>query len=453
MAISAQEQYLIELINAARLDPSAEARRLGIGLNDGLAAGSITAAAKQVLAPDTLLESAALSHSNWMLSADVFSHIGQDGSTPASRATAAGYIWNSVGENIGWTGSTGSVDPTAAIISLHDGLFKSAGHRVNLMNNDYREIGVAQVAGDFTYNGTVFHASMLTELFGRSGSSVILTGVAYNDTNSDGKYSIGEGRSAVTFVAQGKSDVTETAGGYDLALTASSRVGVAGYVDGQKFAVAINMMGGNVKLDVVNGNLLRSSGHLNLWGGAIENVELIGIANLQMNTRWSSAGNLLKGNAGNNVITAGVGNDTVSGGLGNDRLFGDAGNDTLRGDAGNDYLAGGSGNDRLEGGSGNDTLVGERGSDTLFGGLGADHFVFNVGDGRDAIEDFAIAEGDRIKFDADIWGGTRITTAYLLTHFSHVVTDGVMIDFRNGHSVMLDGLTTTTGLNNAIEII
>lgn len=90
MALTAAEQYLLELINRARLDPAAEARRLGLNLNDNLAPGSIDASAKQVLAPNALLETAATAHSKWMLAADVFSHNGSNGSTPASRVTATG---------------------------------------------------------------------------------------------------------------------------------------------------------------------------------------------------------------------------------------------------------------------------------------------------------------------------------------------------------------------------
>ncbi len=47
---TAQEQLMLELINRARLDPAAEAARQGIALNSGLAANSISTAAKQVLA-------------------------------------------------------------------------------------------------------------------------------------------------------------------------------------------------------------------------------------------------------------------------------------------------------------------------------------------------------------------------------------------------------------------
>ena len=38
---TAYEQYFLELVNRARANPGAEAARVGIGLNDGLAAGTI----------------------------------------------------------------------------------------------------------------------------------------------------------------------------------------------------------------------------------------------------------------------------------------------------------------------------------------------------------------------------------------------------------------------------
>ena len=54
-AFSAQEQLMLEMINRARLDPKAEAARLGISLNQGIAAGAISSSAKQPLAPNELL--------------------------------------------------------------------------------------------------------------------------------------------------------------------------------------------------------------------------------------------------------------------------------------------------------------------------------------------------------------------------------------------------------------
>lgn len=56
MTLSAAEQYAIELINRARLDPAAEALRYGVALNAGLSAGTISNDALYVLAPNTELE-------------------------------------------------------------------------------------------------------------------------------------------------------------------------------------------------------------------------------------------------------------------------------------------------------------------------------------------------------------------------------------------------------------
>ena len=76
MTLIAAEQFLLELINRARLDPVVEAARNGIDLNEGLAAGTITAGAKQVLVSNDLLERAAVLHSQFMIDADIFSHTG-----------------------------------------------------------------------------------------------------------------------------------------------------------------------------------------------------------------------------------------------------------------------------------------------------------------------------------------------------------------------------------------
>lgn len=74
MTLSAAEQYLLELINRARLDPQAEANRYDLPLNAGLGAGTISGEALQVLSPNSELNEAAVAHSEWMLNADVQSY-------------------------------------------------------------------------------------------------------------------------------------------------------------------------------------------------------------------------------------------------------------------------------------------------------------------------------------------------------------------------------------------
>src|SRR5215218_3843830 len=85
------EQYMLELLNRARANPSAEASRLGISLNEGLPAGTITSTAKQPLAFNTNLIDAARKHSAWMIANDTFAHAGENNTDPGDRMTAAGY--------------------------------------------------------------------------------------------------------------------------------------------------------------------------------------------------------------------------------------------------------------------------------------------------------------------------------------------------------------------------
>src|SRR5215212_448995 len=87
------EQYLVELINRGRANPTAEATRYGIALNEGLTAGTITTTAKQPLAINPYLTDGARKHSQWMIDTDTFSHTGQGGTNPGQRMTNAGYAF------------------------------------------------------------------------------------------------------------------------------------------------------------------------------------------------------------------------------------------------------------------------------------------------------------------------------------------------------------------------
>jgi RTX calcium-binding nonapeptide repeat (4 copies) len=96
------------------------------------------------------------------------------------------------------------------------------------------------------------------------------------------------------------------------------------------------------------------------------------------------------GGDGNDPIEGGIGDDHLYGGAGYDVINGNDGNDYLEGNGQNDILSGGSGNDKLFGGKGDDTLGGGTGNDNLEGGLGNDTYIYNSGDGFDAIADLGI---------------------------------------------------------------
>ncbi|MES2434647.1 MAG: CAP domain-containing protein [Pseudomonadota bacterium] len=443
MALTAAEQYLLELINRARLDPAGEAARYGIDLNAGIAAGSISTASKQVLASSEQLENAAIGHSQWMLAEDVFSHTGRGGSQPWDRAAQAGYGWSAIAENISWRGSTGALDLNASIASHHQGLFLSTtGHRQNMLNASYQEIGISQEYGSFTQSGKTYNASMLTEDFGKpSAAKAFLTGVIYNDTDRNSFYSIGEGVAGATFAAQDKSTSSAAAGGYAIALTAAADVRVTGKVDGLDYAFSVGMTNGNVKVDIVNHNVLLSSGNIGLNLG-INNLTLLGNANL-----------FATGNANANVITGNDGANRFDGGAGDDVLMGRNGADNLTGGLGSDKLLGGNGTDRLAGGGGADQLDGGGGNDVLVGNLGSDAFVFANDFGRDVVVDFLRADKDRLVFDDLIWGGTALSAQQVVSQFAHVVSGNVVFEFSANEVITLNGVTSTTGLAEALTIV
>ena len=184
---SAQEQLMLELVNRARLDPNAEAKRLGITLNQGIAAGSITAAAKQPLAGNTLLNDAARAHSQWMIDHDVFDHTGAGGTSPFQRMTTAGYTgFTAAGENIAFRGTTGTLPFTNFVAMQHDDLFLSVhGHRENILEPGFREIGIGAMTGVFSDGTGDYNSVLTTQDFGTRSSNPIVTGVAYDDSGTE----------------------------------------------------------------------------------------------------------------------------------------------------------------------------------------------------------------------------------------------------------------------------
>ncbi|MFG2679617.1 CAP domain-containing protein [Streptomyces sp. NPDC048392] len=86
------------------------------------------------------LTRAADDYSDVMAGSGVMSHTGPDGSTMASRVEAAGYRWSTLGENI----ARGQADAA----SVMDSWMNSPGHRANILNCSFKELGVGVHFGD-----------------------------------------------------------------------------------------------------------------------------------------------------------------------------------------------------------------------------------------------------------------------------------------------------------------
>jgi uncharacterized protein YkwD len=237
---TAQEQYMLQLVNEARTNPQAAAERVTSNLTpdvvatlnyyhvDPIAAKQAiaTSTAKPPLAWNPALAVAAQAHSQDMANTQVQSHTGSDGSSADQRMQQSGYTnHNSTGENA-YAYST-SVDEAMQAFLLDWGV-ADQGHRRNLLQPNvssstaFRDTGIGMVN---TYNSN-FGPLVITQDFGsRPNSPAQLVGVAYYDNQQTRFYAPGEGQGNVqidaTNLATGATTSTTTwdSGGYALPLS------------------------------------------------------------------------------------------------------------------------------------------------------------------------------------------------------------------------------------------
>ena len=105
------------------------------------------------------LSNAAEDHSNDMAQDNFFSHTGVDGSTVSDRVKNNGYEYSRVGENIA-AGQTSAAE-------VVEGWMNSPGHRANILNPNYAEIGVGY---EYLENdtGSSNYNQYWTQVFGTS---------------------------------------------------------------------------------------------------------------------------------------------------------------------------------------------------------------------------------------------------------------------------------------------
>ena len=268
---TAEEQYMLELINRARANPPAEGLRLQATTDpDILRAYSYfdVDLAKVVadfagylprppLAFNANLIAAARGHSQDMVVNDFQGHTGSNGSTLTTRVEAAGYTgWNALAENV--YAYAKNIFYGHAAFNVDWGVL-GLGHRLNIMNFSaggpvYTEIGIGILAE--TSPTTAVGPLVVTEDFGmRAGGQRVVVGVIYKDDDRDGFYSIGEGIAGILVsTSQGNYAYTSASGGYAIPLTSSSgnitvRAEGAGLSAAQERSVSL--AGNNVKADFV----------------------------------------------------------------------------------------------------------------------------------------------------------------------------------------------------------
>ena len=126
------DRQVLELINEARL----QGRRCGSKALDATAP----------LRANAALEHAALLHAQDLAENNFLGHEGTSGSLPGNRATAAGYAWSNIGENVA-AGQTTAEEVVGTWLA-------STGHCENLMSPDYSDTGVAHAVNRSSDKGT-----------------------------------------------------------------------------------------------------------------------------------------------------------------------------------------------------------------------------------------------------------------------------------------------------------
>lgn len=106
------------------------------------------------LTSNSVLASAAQAKANDMLAKQYFSHNTPSGETPWSFIKAAGYSYVTAGENL-------AIDFTEAE-SVQTAWMNSPGHRANIMNKSFQEIGIGIAKG--MYNG--HQTTIVVQMFG-----------------------------------------------------------------------------------------------------------------------------------------------------------------------------------------------------------------------------------------------------------------------------------------------
>ncbi|ADE35577.1 CAP domain-containing protein [Methanohalophilus mahii] len=139
---SAEEKQMLDLINEER--------------------------AEQGVSPlqfNSLLNEVSSEHSRDMIENNYFAHDSYDGTSYWQRLQDFNYQSSTTAENI-------AMNVPFDLQKAHANLMASPGHRTNILNPDYNEIGIGIWVGDYTCNGVTYsNAAMFTQDFGWNTSA------------------------------------------------------------------------------------------------------------------------------------------------------------------------------------------------------------------------------------------------------------------------------------------
>lgn len=262
---TAAEMAFIYELNRARSDPQRYDTENSLG---GILNG---VAAQPPLALNLNLVESARFHSTEMANNGYFGHQSSvTGDWPNKMARDAGYPLNS-----GLSNTTNNIESLAARYSnssisysatealkalIIDAGVPSLGHRKHLLAmeafyQNFTEVGTGYDEGQGA-NGWTFGAYWSIHTGYRDTAMTWLTGVVYDDANSNGRYDQGEGLSGVTVsVAGGGSMVTTTGGGWSISVSSGSHsVTCSGGAFSGTATANVTVASDNIEVDFTSGD-------------------------------------------------------------------------------------------------------------------------------------------------------------------------------------------------------
>ena len=88
----------------------------------------------------------------------------------------------------------------------------------------------------------------------------------------------------------------------------------------------------------------------------------------------------------------------------------------------------------------------------MSGGKGADVFLFVNGSGADVVTDFSMGQGDRLALAEALWEG-GLTDRQVIARYAEVTANGVLFDFGDGDTLLLQGVGSLNGLADRIDFL
>jgi Ca2+-binding RTX toxin-like protein len=340
-----------------------------------------------------------------ILSSGIAAIITNDGGT----SSTAGYAIAAKGGDATITNS-GTISAGKAAILLtgnsgtvtNDGLIETSAYAIAISADD----------ATITNNKTI-----------TAGGGVKLAGANGTLTNHGTVTGTSLSAAAVDFSGASKSSINNTGLISAKSLAFLGGDGIQSVFNSGTITGAVKLGGGN---DYFDGNGGQVNGFV--YGGTGNDVYVISDAAIKLSEASRGGADLVKasvsftlGSYFENLTLNGTASINATGNTLTNRLHGNSGKNSIDGLAGSDLIWGHAGADRLTGGS------------------GADQFVFNTGDGKDRITDFA-ATGS-IHDTLDLAGLASITSYADLTknHMRQVGSD-VLINGLNGDSILLKNL-------------